>query len=77
MTTFRAFGASSLDFSLLFWTHDIDDRLAVESEARMRVLAALRNGGVDIPFPRMDLRVRDGVLPPPATSGQEPPAPPA
>lgn len=62
MTVFRGFGPSSLDFSLLLWTHDIDDRLAVESEARIRVLAALRKAGIDIPFPRMDLRVRDGAL---------------
>ena len=65
MTAFRGFGPSSLDFSLLFWTHDIDDRLSVESEARVRVLSALREAGIEIPFPRMDLRVRDGVLGPP------------
>ncbi len=72
MTAFRGFGASSLDFSLLFWTHDIDDRLAVESEARVRVLTALREAGIDIPFPRMDVRVRDearGAAPGPAPSG--------
>jgi len=63
MTAFRGFGASSLDFSLLLWTYDIDDRLSVESEARTRVLAALREAGIHIPFPRMDLRVRDGVPP--------------
>lgn len=59
-TAFRAFGPSSLDFSLLFWTHDIDDKLSVESEARVRVLGALREAGISIPYPQMDLRVRDG-----------------
>jgi len=63
MAAFRGFGASSLDFSLYLWTHDIDDRLAVDSEARGRVLAALRTAGIEIPFPRVDLRVRDGVVP--------------
>jgi len=58
-TAFRSFGASSLDFSLLLWTRDVDDRLSVESDARLRVLNALRESGIDIPFPRMDLRVRD------------------
>jgi len=66
MAVFRGIGASSLDFSLYLWTHDIDDRLAVESEARGRVLAAIRTAGIEIPFPRVDLRVRDGVLPVPA-----------
>jgi small-conductance mechanosensitive channel len=66
VAAFRGIGASSLDFSLYLWTDDIDDRLAVESEARGRVLAAIRTAGIEIPFPRVDLRVRDGV-PPDAT----------
>jgi len=60
LAVFRGFGASSLDFSLLLWTRDVSDRVDVESEARIRVLQALRKAGIDIPFPRMDLRVRDG-----------------
>ena len=62
-TAFRGIGASSLDFSLLFWTYEVDDRLSVESEARTRVLAGLRGAGIDIPYPRMDLRMRDGGTP--------------
>jgi small-conductance mechanosensitive channel len=73
MAVFRGFGASALDFSLLFWTHDVDDRLSVESEARVRVLRALREAGIEIPFPRMDLRVRDGALA--AVPGGEPSGP--
>jgi small-conductance mechanosensitive channel len=60
MTVFRGFGASSLDFSLLLWTKDIDDRLEVESNARTRVLNALRAAGVTIPFPQLDVHLRDG-----------------
>jgi small-conductance mechanosensitive channel len=59
MTAFRAFGASSLDFSLLLWTDDVDDRLAVESAARTRVLNALRAAGIGIPFPRLDVRLQE------------------
>ncbi len=73
MTAFRGFGPSSLDFSLLFWTHDIDDRLAAESEARVRVLGALRDAGIEIPFPRMDVRVRDAA--PGPDPGLAPPGP--
>lgn len=77
VTVFRGFGASSLDFSLLLWTHDVNDRLDVESEARIRVFAALRAAGIQIPFPRMDVQVRErggepGPVPPDAPS-----APPA
>ena len=60
-TVFRGFGSSSLDFSLLLWTSDVDQRYAVETEARTRVLAALRGAGVVIPFPQLDVRVKDGV----------------
>jgi small-conductance mechanosensitive channel len=67
VAAFRSIGGSSLDFSLHLWTDDVDDRLAVESEARGRVLAALRQAGIEIPYPRMDLRVRDGA--PPAAAG--------
>jgi small-conductance mechanosensitive channel len=70
-TVFRGFGSSSLDFSLLLWTSDVDQRLAVETEARTRVLAALRGAGVVIPFPQLDVRVKDGVT----LTSQGPPAP--
>lgn len=70
-TVFRGFGPSSLDFSLLFWTREVDERISTESEVRTRVLTALRAAGIDIPFPRMDLRVREGRPPPvpPAPAG--------
>ncbi|MCL4721647.1 MAG: mechanosensitive ion channel, partial [Gammaproteobacteria bacterium] len=68
---FQAFGASSLDFRLLLWTSDLDNRLAMESEARSRVLQALRQAGIEIPFTQMDIRVRRTGLP-----DEEPAAPP-
>ncbi|MDP2324391.1 MAG: mechanosensitive ion channel, partial [Gammaproteobacteria bacterium] len=69
MTVFRGFGASSLDFSLLLWATDFDHRFSVETEARTRVLAALRSAGVIIPFPQLDVRVKDDVT---LTSGGPP-----
>lgn len=67
---FRGFGPSSLDFGLLLWTADVDDRLNVEGEARVRVLAALKTAGIEIPFPQMVVRLKD--LPPSATPGTPP-----
>ncbi len=73
---FKDFGASSLDFSVLAWTPDVDERLKVESEARVRIFSALREAGIAIPFPQLDLHVRDT---PPGThagtpsGGQSPP----
>ncbi len=60
-TVFRGFGPGSLDFRLLIWTTDFDHRVDVETEARTRVLAALRRAGITIPFPQLDVRVKDGV----------------
>ena len=59
LVLFRNFAASALEFSVSVWTADIDDRLEVESEARLRIFAALRAAGIGIPFPQLDLHVRD------------------
>lgn len=59
LVLFKDFGASSLDFSVLVWTPDVDERLKVESEARLRIFSALREAGISIPFPQLDLHVRD------------------
>jgi small-conductance mechanosensitive channel len=59
LVLFRNFAASALEFSVSVWTADIDDRLEVESEARLRIFAALRSAGIGIPFPQLDLHVRD------------------
>jgi small-conductance mechanosensitive channel len=58
LVLFRNFAASALEFSVSVWTADIDDRLEVESEARLRIFAALRAAGIGIPFPQLDLHVR-------------------
>ena len=60
-TVFRAFGASSLDFAVLFWTSDTNNRTAVENLARTRILAALRDARISIPYPRMDVQVQDAA----------------
>lgn len=67
-TAFQALGASSLDFKLLLWTDDMDDRLAVENAARARVLNRLREAHINLPFPQLDLWVRDRG-PSPSTGG--------
>ncbi len=74
---FQSFGASSLEFRLLLWTTDSDNLLAVESDARARVLVALRKAGIEIPFNQLDVRLLN-PLPPdlpasPSGSAPEPP----
>ena len=54
---FIGFGDSSLDFRLLAWT-DIDHRLTVESELAVGINNALKEAGIEIPFPQRDLHIR-------------------
>ncbi|HEX5042985.1 MAG TPA: mechanosensitive ion channel domain-containing protein [Candidatus Polarisedimenticolaceae bacterium] len=53
----RALGASSIDLSVLFWTADFEGWTAVRSVATVRVYQALRESGIEIPFPQQEVRV--------------------
>jgi small-conductance mechanosensitive channel len=55
---FSAHGESSLDFRLLCWIPDADERLQVASDLTVQVNEALRKAGIEIPFPQRDLHVR-------------------
>jgi len=75
-TYFLAFGESSLDFEVWYFTV-MADRLRVLSEVHAAVDQRFREAGVEIPFPQRDLHLRSadaealGALRP-----QAPPAPP-
>lgn len=58
MAFFTAFGASSLDFRLLFWIPDADERLRIQSDMAVIVNRALADAGIEIPFPQMDLHFK-------------------
>jgi potassium efflux system protein len=55
---FVGFGESSLDFMLRFWTAKFDEWLRVSSSVAIAVNDALREAGVEIPFPQRDLHLR-------------------
>jgi len=55
---FSAHGESSLDFRLLCWIPDADERLRVASELTVEVNEALKKSGIEIPFPQRDLHLR-------------------
>ncbi|MGD8307856.1 MAG: mechanosensitive ion channel [Chromatiales bacterium] len=54
---FQAHGDSSLDFELRAWTSTAD-WLTVRSELRVAIHRALREAGIEIPFPQRDLHLR-------------------
>ena len=57
MVLFTGFGASSLDFSVRVWAR-FDDSPGVRSALGLAIHTALRDAGVEIPFPQQDLHLR-------------------
>jgi small-conductance mechanosensitive channel len=60
---FQGFGESSLNFLLLFWA-DQDKHFRLRSDICVRISAALRQAGIDIPLPQREIRVRSVPSPP-------------
>jgi small-conductance mechanosensitive channel len=54
---FRGFGESSLDFALLFWVHSSDDSSKLSSDVGLAVHDALKQAGVEVPFPQRELHL--------------------
>lgn len=55
---FLGSGQSSLDFTLRGWTQRIERFPFIQSELTQAVHAALRQTGIEIPFPQQDIHVR-------------------
>jgi len=55
---FNGFGESSMDFTLRAWTHDFDHWLTTRSDLLVRIHAALKQAGIEIPFPQRDVHLR-------------------
>ena len=55
---FRGFGESALDFALFAWAGRFERWFVARSELHVAVNAALRDAGIEIPFPQREVRVR-------------------
>jgi len=55
---FIGFGNSSLDFKLYVFSRQLVDRLPLTHAVHETILGALREHGIEIPFPQRDLHVR-------------------
>jgi small-conductance mechanosensitive channel len=55
---FMGFGESSLNFELRFWSAWQDTWFQLQSDVTVAVAKALREAGIEIPFPQRDLHVR-------------------
>jgi small-conductance mechanosensitive channel len=55
---FRSFGDSALNFELRCFIRNVDQRLVTLSELNFAIEKALREAGIQIPFPQRDLHLR-------------------
>jgi potassium efflux system protein len=55
---FMGFGDSSLNFKLYVYSRQLADRLPLMHAVHEAILRALRDNGIEIPFPQRDLHVR-------------------
>jgi len=55
---FMGFGNSSLDFNLYVYSRQLSDRLPLMHAVHSSILSALRENGIEIPFPQRDLHLR-------------------
>jgi potassium efflux system protein len=58
---FCGFGESSLDFKLHVYLRQLTDRMPLVHEVHNAVFKALRENGIEIPFPQRDLHIRSTV----------------
>ena len=59
---FSGFGDSSLDFEVRIFINNVGDRIPVQNELRFAIFAALKDAGIEIPFPQRDLHIK-GLVP--------------
>lgn len=60
---FSGFGDSSLDFRLHVYLRQLADRMPLVHEVHNAIFKALRENGIEIPFPQRDLHIRSTVEP--------------
>ncbi len=61
---FMGFGDSALDFEVAVWTSDmLRSPRRFRSELYYAIEKALRENGIEVPFPQRDLHIRSGPLP--------------
>jgi potassium efflux system protein len=58
---FTGFGDSSLNFTLHAYLRQLSDRLPLVHDVHEAVLKALRENGIEIPFPQRDIHIRSTV----------------
>ena len=55
---FLGYGESAIKFKLFFWTSLIGERMRIRSEVTLAVSDAMKNAGIEIPYPQQDVHVK-------------------
>ena len=55
---FMNYGNSSLDFEVRAWTTDFDNFMSMRSTVMLALSVALKENGIEIPFPQRDLHLK-------------------
>jgi small-conductance mechanosensitive channel len=63
MAFFLGFGDSALNFELRFWSAQQDTWFQLQSDVTVAIAKALREAGIEVPFPQRDLHVRSIDVP--------------
>ena len=58
LVLFSGMGDSALNFTMRFWTSDIDHWMQTQSEITTAVYDELNKAGISIPFPQRDLHIK-------------------
>jgi len=58
LVLFTRFGDSALEFELRTYVRSLQDLVPVRHELHMAIDQALREAGIEIPFPQRDLHLR-------------------
>lgn len=66
---FEGFGDSALNFTIFAFLPDLSFRLATTTELHTAIYRALKEAGIEIPYPQRDIHIRTGCPPelPPAS----------
>ncbi|GAB1255029.1 mechanosensitive ion channel family protein [Desulfovibrio falkowii] len=68
---FADFGASTLDFNLLFWVRDYDVGASTTSAIRLEIEKEFRNQRIEVAFPQLDIHIKEM---PPRVKNTPPPS---
>lgn len=56
---FEGYGPSSMDFIFRFWISNTSDWIFVRSEVFLHINKILKEAGIKIPYPQMDVKIKD------------------